>query len=219
MGSHPLCGSCRLAAVVVMLIGIDLAARERVACTGANRLATIDVLVLDYAQLPRGVLMRAEEKVTLVYRSIPIETTWRHARSTPYSSAPPTPVPPDGSGIRITFLILSPIMVARHSVSGDVLAATPRSVDAPGRLAFVFYDHIAALAHRRDVDEAQILGYVMAHEIGHMLLPVGAHTEVGVMRHGLDSRPLSRPLWSIVYDVPSFSPGQIDVIRGSVACE
>jgi hypothetical protein len=204
-----------------MLLGIDLAAGEKTACTGANRLPTIDILVLDHAQLPRGVLMRAEKKVTLVYRSIPIETTWRYAqsRSKPNSVGPPTPLSPDGSGLGFNILILSPAMVALKGVSGDVLAATPRTVDAPGRLAFVFYDHIATLARRRNVDEAQILGHVMAHEIGHMLLPVGAHTEVGVMRSGLDSRPLSRPLWSIVYDVPSFSPGQIDIIRGSVACE
>ena len=210
-----MCGSGCLAAAVFVLIGIDLAARERTACTDANRLPTIDILVLDYARLPRGVLMRAEEKVTLVYRSIPIETTWRHARSSPNSAAPPTALSPDGSGLGITIAILSPIMVARHGASGDVLGATPRTIDTPGRLAYVFYHHVAALAGVRDVDEAQILGYVMAHEIGHMLLPVGAHTKTGIMRSGLNSRPL----WSLVYGVPSFSAREIDVIRGRVACE
>ena len=47
--------------------------------------------------------------------------------------------------------------------------------------AFIFYDRVSALQSRTR-PPATVLGRVLAHEIGHMLLPAGGHCDVGLMR-------------------------------------
>jgi hypothetical protein len=51
-----------------------------------------------------------------------------------------------------------------------------------GRIAFVIYDRIRDIARRADADIAQVMGTVIAHELGHLLLPAGSHTDDGLMR-------------------------------------
>jgi hypothetical protein len=51
-----------------------------------------------------------------------------------------------------------------------------------GWLATVFSDRIAAAATRLGVDAGALLGLVIAHEVGHLLLGIDYHGETGVMR-------------------------------------
>lgn len=51
-----------------------------------------------------------------------------------------------------------------------------------GWLATVFPDRIAIAASRVDADAGLLLGRVIAHEIGHLLLGVAYHGDAGVMR-------------------------------------
>jgi len=51
-----------------------------------------------------------------------------------------------------------------------------------GWLATVFADRIGAAAERVRVDHGTLLGRVMAHEIGHLLLGIDYHGPAGVMR-------------------------------------
>jgi len=51
-----------------------------------------------------------------------------------------------------------------------------------GWLATVFADRTGAAAERVGVDRGTLLGRVMAHEIGHLLLGIDYHSPVGVMR-------------------------------------
>lgn len=51
-----------------------------------------------------------------------------------------------------------------------------------GWLATVFSDRIGGAASRIGVEPDTLLGLVIAHEVGHLLLGVGYHGETGVMR-------------------------------------
>jgi len=51
-----------------------------------------------------------------------------------------------------------------------------------GWLATVFSDRIGGVASRVGVEPDTLLGLVIAHEVGHLLLGVGYHGETGVMR-------------------------------------
>ena len=58
---------------------------------------------------------------------------------------------------------------------------------------FILYDRIEKLADRWDASRAEILGYAIAHEIGHLVLSTGVHTPEGIMnaRWGPKSLPLA----------------------------
>jgi len=51
-----------------------------------------------------------------------------------------------------------------------------------GAHVLIFYDRIEALAQRVNIGTDLILGYVMAHELGHVLLGSTEHTTRGLMQ-------------------------------------
>jgi len=68
-------------------------------------------------------------------------------------------------------------------VSTDTLGfAAVDTAAGRGTLATVFADRIARTAARAGINGATLVGYAMAHEIGHLLLGTDAHAPRGLMR-------------------------------------
>jgi len=63
----------------------------------------------------------------------------------------------------------------------DTLGETFLSLDEPGYIVDVYYQVVETLATTQRVEPASLLGCVIAHELGHLLLGPG-HTPRGVMR-------------------------------------
>jgi hypothetical protein len=61
-----------------------------------------------------------------------------------------------------------------------------------GTLATVYADRIAAMAVAARVDMGTVLGFVMAHEMGHLLLGTNVHRPQGLMRARWSSSGLQR---------------------------
>ena len=64
----------------------------------------------------------------------------------------------------------------------DVLGLAAVAADGTGRIAYVIYDRVRNVAWQAAIRDDDLLGYVMAHEIGHLLLPAGSHDTQGLMR-------------------------------------
>jgi len=79
-------------------------------------------------------------------------------------------------------------MSAVITSSGEVFGFTPKDPDGTSSgIAYVAYASIQALVQnpepgRPRLDPADLLGYCIAHEIGHLLLPPGSHSPSGIMR-------------------------------------
>jgi hypothetical protein len=69
----------------------------------------------------------------------------------------------------------------------DILGMAAREIDR----AFVFFNRLTAAAGAYPADVTMALAHVMAHEIGHLLLPTNSHAASGVMRPSLDFRQLN----------------------------
>ena len=59
---------------------------------------------------------------------------------------------------------------------------------AVARRAYIHYDRVVDMAVTPGRDIVTFLGYVMAHELGHLLLPDPRHSPAGIMR---ESFPLT----------------------------
>ena len=111
------------------------------------------------------------------------------------------------------------VLIEWHEACGDarltVHLVTSDAADPEGSLsklalgyaqsgtqaATVLYDRVAAFAHTYHIKRQVLLGYTMAHELGHLLLPPNSHSNSGVMRASLDlERAAARRL--------RFTPGQ-----------
>ena len=99
----------------------------------------------------------------------------------------------------------------------DALGEAFLSVDGVGYIVDVYYQTVQTLATTKQVKPAPLLGYVIAHELGHLLLGPG-HAAKGVMRAVWDLGDLE----AIRQNRLKFSPAEGSrmrrVLQGTVSC-
>jgi hypothetical protein len=131
----------------------------------------ISVRVYNFARVPPTVLLAAFIEAERELPRLPVALTWIDCLSREQHRACESPQAAD-----LTVRLLS---TALPQSDKHAIGATLRS--AYGDSGALFYDRVVAL-RRSDIFLPQILGRTMAHEIGHLLLPVGFHSDVGLMR-------------------------------------
>lgn len=140
------------------------------------------VFVYNHASVSNEIVSDAEKEASRVFRGLSLEVTWincltRHTDSTTGLE------PMSTTGL---FIGIVPRAV---KLSDTVFGVAFLGSDGKGRYADVFFESVRRLgAEEADVGEARVLAYVMAHEIGHLLLGSNAHSELGIMK----------PRWSAI---------------------
>ena len=69
---------------------------------------------------------------------------------------------------------------------------------------YLFWDRIVRYANQWNVHTPRVLGRVLAHEIGHHLLPAKGHSSAGLMRASLNYE---------VAQAPTFTQAQVEEVR------
>ncbi len=133
----------------------------------------ITILVYDYAGVQAETLMKAEQETSRIFRHSGVNITWRPCRI-PASSAPlecpdPNPMTP---ALRL---------VPRFQLVGDRVHAEAMGYST-GDFATVSVEFAQRLEESGVAQLPQILGHIVAHEIGHLLLPGQRHSVSGIMR-------------------------------------
>jgi hypothetical protein len=90
----------------------------------------------------------------------------------------------------------------------DTLGEAFLPVDNGGYIVEVYYQAAQALASAKEAELTTLLGYVIAHELGHLLLGPG-HAAKGVMREAWDRRDLE----AIRQECLRFSPVEAASMR------
>ena len=122
----------------------------------------------------------AEAEADRVFAAVGVRTVWRDAAAPAEDR--------ESSALHLSIVLLSPEMVQRRASEGvgdDVLGTANRAAG----WAYIFSERITALAARTHTDARVLLGRVMAHEIGHLLLSTAGHGNRGIMASGIDIRP------------------------------
>lgn len=134
--------------------------------------------------LPPGIADRAREVVGQIYSAAGARVEWRTASSD--ASFP--------GGFQISLII-------RRQSEADAPPSVLGFAPAPhGRLVYILYDHVEVFAVTNHLDIGHALGHVMAHEVGHVLLPARAHSKDGLMSGNLDFQPLrARPHMTLLF--------------------
>jgi hypothetical protein len=174
----------------------------------------INVRVYNYAHVTQKVLAGAEQEATIIFRQARLEMVWLDC---PLSMAEFEKYPdcqqPSGR-VNLALRILPRAMAESEPSSNDTLGyALPGSAGAPGRIANVFYHRVEELARKAQGLEYQILGNIMAHEIGHLLLGSTGHSPTGIMKAKWSREELQpSSVGSLV-----FTPQQATLIQNGVA--
>jgi hypothetical protein len=177
----------------------------------------ITIQIHDYSRLPADSLSSATAIVTRMYERIGVRINWvgvvrwegGHAS---FERREETSHP---AIARLTMIILNPKMAARGRVAPDVLGFAAVADEGMGSIAYAIYDRVRSVALEVPANEADLLGFVMAHEIGHLLLPRGSHSGAGLMRSNWDVRDLGR----VDLQNLQFSTEQASQIRSTIESE
>jgi hypothetical protein len=120
----------------------------------------------------------AKQEVSTTYSGIGVSLIW----SVRGRSGPPK------GAFSVAVVLLSRVrtdtFLLRRRISSTVLGAAPHGT----RRLYVFCGRITQRALRTGEKTERILGRVIAHELGHLLLPAGGHSPTGLMRPSLDYR-------------------------------
>jgi hypothetical protein len=151
------------------------------------------VQVYDYAHIPAEQLAKAQCEATSIYRAAGVLIVWVSG-----SVASGEPV---ARSLRVMILSreMSEMKIEQDAVGEMTVGQASR---ATGR-AYIFYNRVVERAERYTPHVETMLGWVMAHELGHLLLPESGHSDAGIMRPTFDRHTL----------VQRFTPAQSRSLR------
>jgi hypothetical protein len=153
---------------------------------------TITVRIHNFAQVPADTLSQAELIASRVFREAGIELAWLDC---PITSAEPGQDPDclQSSSAMLRLRILPHLAPQASDSLGKGALGFAVTVPRPehGYLASVYYDRARQQAEKLALRTWQILGFAIAHEIGHLLLGPESHSRSGLMRGKWDKDAMS----------------------------
>ena len=128
--------------------------------------AALVLQISNVSGAPPAIVQAAQDEVTRLYADIGVPLEWSDA----HAAVDPHPHHPAAVRDR---------RPAPERETGDGCVGAHRRRQ---RVAYVFYHRVRAEAHRYDVSTELVLACAIAHELGHLLLPMRGHSADGLMR-------------------------------------
>jgi hypothetical protein len=137
----------------------------------------LTIRVRDYASIARPPMGAAMSRVKTIFANAGVP-----ARITVLDATQMDDVDDDeASDATVTVLVYPRTRSDTISADTKVLGIAP-GAEAGGHVAYVFASRVEVLARRHAVDYGTLLGVVLAHEVGHVLLRGRPHASAGLMR-------------------------------------
>jgi hypothetical protein len=175
----------RIVLAMVVLAACNLSASARPFAT------TVNVRLFNNFGVLRDDLTVALTEARVVFLDADVDIVWRDC------SQGQGPLPASCGNVPASNEVLLRLVASPTPPPPQRVSLGSSLVDlegAHGVLATVFPDRVRLVARAAAVDERQVLGHVIAHEIGHLLLGVGTHAERGLMRGFWSRRSLQQPI-------------------------
>lgn len=191
--------------VVVGLIGVvGFAFPENGFAGEPDSSAAITVLVDNYTQASPAVLAGAEREASRILGEAGVRAVWLECpmQQSAAIEQGPCQKEPEATDIRLRILPAPIRNQFQHSVFGFAVHPV---------LASVYYEYAERRARSDDAEfEAPIiLGCVIAHEIGHLLLGSNSHSSTGIMQPQWDRKQVRQIMMGRLL----FTPGQSKFMR------
>ena len=147
----------------------------------ADDRGSIRVRIEHPVAVPGGILDGARSEATRVFRQAGIDIVWLKPGDRECSD--------EGRVIRV---ILPSLKNADQYLQWERVDKNALGDANPtASLIHIFWDRLAVSASHHGRDEAGLLGVVLAHEIGHVLLPGAGHSPTGIMQASVEVRMLT----------------------------
>jgi len=180
-------------AAAMAMVAAGLVSGERALAAPAE-VATVVLHLVDYQHVAPGDLAYAQKEASKVFANIGVRLVWTDGYATGAAR--------DGHR-HFDIAILTAEMTERRRAAVGVFGQASNETNR----AFIYYGRVLSHALETNSDPRRALGLVLAHEVGHMLLPGEGHSETGLMRATWVGR---------LATVPGFLPEQAAIIRAQL---
>jgi hypothetical protein len=169
--------SSAVSLVVVALVGITEFVLPETAFAAENDYSpTITVLIHNYSQASPAVLAGAEREAGRIMGEAGLRAVWLECPTGPSTADPNVPCQKAAEATDIRLRVLAaPVQKYEDTVFGFTVHPV---------LATVYYEYAVrrAKSDHAEFEIPIILGCVIAHELGHLLLGSNGHSGAGIMR-------------------------------------
>jgi len=184
------------------MVLVTLALASHSFAVEANPGSSFTVLVFNFRQIPIDVLAKAENAADGIFEHAGVHITWRDCPTGSQSCH-------KGPGTVFFLAIMAGPAQNRFldTVSGQAVVAD--------HLATVYYDYLPRTPGGRvsTSDTSTLLGCVIAHELGHLLLGAHGHSLGGIMKASWDFGQTRRALMSGLFFLPEQGKLMKNVLR------
>ena len=172
------------------MLGAVLAAVATAAPPPRPRIA---VLLYNYAVISAQNIASAKHETDLIYARMGVEIKWADYPMLPHEAVPAERIPPGPD--RLEVRLLPHLMADRLKLGADEMGrALIAGEGVFGTVADIFTDRIMDMTGSRKWAVGPVVGGVIAHEIGHLLLGAGSHSKGGIMRTRWGEKDLDKAL-------------------------
>jgi hypothetical protein len=155
---------------VLIAILLPLAARAQ------SPMPQVTITVYNDAHVEENLLTQAQLVATRIFQNAGVHSLW-----IVYPSKTNLNLPAAESPAQSTQLVLR-ILPWSSPLGDSVFGSAFLSADGTGTCSDVFFPSVQKLHHDWQASIPRVLGSVMAHEIGHLLLGSNAHSASGIMQ-------------------------------------
>jgi hypothetical protein len=140
--------------------------------------ADVTISVYNYANVSSELLAAAEEDARRIFRQAGVETLWVTCLPKPEQVQAGDCYTVDATHLMMK--ILPRAIGAQARDRKDVLGTALVDKKGIGYYSYIFYDSVRRVAEEQKLGHA-LLGDVLSHEIGHLLLGSNSHSLSGIM--------------------------------------
>lgn len=177
--------------------------------TAVNASPEVTISVYDYAHVSPEALAAAESDARRIFRQAGVETVWVTCLPKPERMQLKGCHLVDATHLTLKILPLAISVQVRDRT--DVLGYAVVDEKGGGFYAYAFYDRVQRVAEEHRLGHT-LLGDVLAHEIGHLLLESKSHAISGIMSAHWNGDELRRISEGTMF----FTPSQSRVLRDRV---
>lgn len=168
----------------------------------------VNLRVSTQVELPPSLLRDGQEVAATIFSRIRIQLTWpgkwQHASKSVGRCV----------GVAATRDLAIEIVPHAPASFSDVALAMAMPFANSGVRTVIFYDRVAPLLRGHHAPQATVLGYVLAHEIAHVIEGVARHSETGIMRARWTENEFSQ----MGIGVLTFTAVDVELIRRRLEC-
>ena len=171
-----------------------------------NQRLPMRVVVYDYTDAEPAILRQAERGLARIFGEIDVDVTWLDVAQ--FTREMP-PDPAERLAFVATVIQVSVLPPAMHKAlgrKGTVVGGAGLNT----RRIWISFSRVQETARRARADVSDVLGYVIAHEIAHVLMPAGSHALSGLMQRSVDPQV-------IAHNRLSFGSDEAQLIRAALA--